>query len=106
MIAGQESPNFGEGKNSWLTGTAAWNFIAVTQYILGIYPDYQGLRIKPCLPEGIDKVKVQRRFRGTEYNIELVRADEYSLEVDGEKVAGDLVPVSDKDTVKVTCLFN
>jgi cellobiose phosphorylase len=69
MIAGKASPHHGEAKNSWLTGTAAWNFIAVSQWILGIRPDFDGLRIEPCLPRSFTSVDITRVFRGCTYRI-------------------------------------
>jgi cellobiose phosphorylase len=69
MIAGRDAPTHGEAKNSWLTGTAAWNFVAVTQWILGIRPEHDGLRVDPCLPPGWDGFRASRRFRGATYRI-------------------------------------
>ena len=96
MIAGKDSPRFGEAKNSWLTGTAAWNFLAVSQAILGIIPSYDGLLLQPCLPDSIDGFTATRRFRGTEYSITVERAKDNNkgLWVDGEKKEGFLIPVS------------
>lgn len=70
-IGGRGGFSLGEAKNSWLTGTAAWSFVNISQAILGIYPDYDGLIIKPCLPDKIKSYKVQRVFRGSTYNIEV-----------------------------------
>ena len=69
MIAGKDAPTPGEAKNSWLTGTAAWNFVALTQWILGIRPDHDGLRIDPCLPADWDGFEATRQFRGATYRI-------------------------------------
>jgi len=71
MIAGKAAPRHGEAKNSWLTGTAAWNFIAVSQWILGIRPEFDGLRIEPCLPAAFSAVRITRRFRGCTYRISI-----------------------------------
>lgn len=71
MIAGKDSAKPGEAKNSWLTGTAAWNFYAITQYILGIRPEYDGLRIDPKIPKELTTVKAVRKFRGAIYNISI-----------------------------------
>jgi cellobiose phosphorylase len=71
MIAGKASTRPGEAKNSWLTGTAAWNFIAVSQWILGVRPDYDGLRIEPCLPKTFNAVEIARKFRGCTYRISI-----------------------------------
>ena len=72
MVAGPYAPRSGQAKNSWLTGTAAWSFYAASQGILGIKPDYDGLRIDPCLPSGMTDVRVTRRFRGSTYHIHIV----------------------------------
>jgi cellobiose phosphorylase len=96
MIAGKDAPSFGEAKNSWLTGTAAWNFYAITQWILGIRPAYDGLEIEPVIPKSWAGFKAVRRFRGVTYNIEVKRAGEgnrVSLVVDGVAVAGKTVPL-------------
>jgi cellobiose phosphorylase len=69
MIAGKDAAKPGEAKNSWLTGTAAWNFYAISRYILGIRPEFDGLKIEPCLPPEIEEVKISRRFRGAQYHI-------------------------------------
>ena len=71
MIAGKDAPRVGEAKNSWLTGTAAWNYFAISQFILGIRPEFKGLRIDPCLPNEIDSCEIVRYFRGTKYIIKI-----------------------------------
>ena len=71
MIAGADAPGFGEAKNSWLTGTAAWTFINLSQALLGILPGYDGLIVDPCLPETFGDFKVNRHFRGADYHIEI-----------------------------------
>jgi cellobiose phosphorylase len=96
MIAGADSVTPGEAKNSWLTGTAAWNYYAATQYILGIRPEYQGLRIEPCILPSWDKVTMSRTFRGATYKIELRNPLGLSkglirLEIDGQKIHGDII---------------
>jgi cellobiose phosphorylase len=93
MIAGRDAPTHGEAKNSWLTGTAAWNFVAITQWILGIRPEHDGLRVEPRLPSGWDGFRAVRRFRGAEYRIVVTRGDG-GLVVDGRPVEGDVVPVA------------
>jgi cellobiose phosphorylase len=93
MIAGKDAPTHGEAKNSWLTGTAAWNFVAITQWILGIRPEHDGLRVDPRLPSGWDGFRATRRFRGATYRI-AVRRGEPALVVDGSPVDGDVVPVA------------
>jgi cellobiose phosphorylase len=100
MIAGRDAPSHGEAKNSWLTGAAAWNFVAVTQWILGIRPEHDGLRIDPCLPAGWEGFEAQRRFRGATYRItvsgapaEAPRSGRVSrVRVDGRVLDGTLVP--------------
>ncbi len=69
MVAGKEAAKPGEGKNSWLTGTAAWNWFTVSEFLLGVYPEYDGLRIKPCLPASIKEYRIHRKFRDAEYDI-------------------------------------
>jgi cellobiose phosphorylase len=72
-IAGRDSENFGQAKNSWLTGTAAWSYIAMTNWILGIKPTYNGLQIEPRIPVSWKDLKIKREFRGTIYNISIKR---------------------------------
>jgi cellobiose phosphorylase len=96
MIAGNDSANPGEAKNSWLTGTAAWNYYAATQYILGIRPDYDGLIIDPCILPSWSKVSVKREFRGAIYHIELLNPHGLSkgkvaLTIDGIAVRGNII---------------
>jgi cellobiose phosphorylase len=96
MIAGRDALTFGEAKNSWLSGTAAWNFVAITQYILGIRPTYEGLQIAPVLPSDWDGFNATRVFRGVTYQINVQRVgpgDDVALTVDGEPVQGDVVPL-------------
>jgi cellobiose phosphorylase len=96
MIAGRDAPTHGEAKNSWLTGTAAYYYVAITQWILGIRPDYEGLRIAPVIPPSWDGFRATRVFRGTTYEIVVRRAgpgNAVSLAVDGQAVRGDLVPL-------------
>ncbi|MBR1685300.1 MAG: glycosyl transferase, partial [Clostridia bacterium] len=107
MIAGKDAPNFGQAKNSWLTGTAAWNFHVISQWILGIKPDWDGLKIDPCIPASWDGYTVSRAFRGTRYNIHITNPDHVckgvrELKVNGETVEGNIVPViSGKGDVEV-----
>lgn len=93
MTAGKDAARPGEGKNSWLTGTAAWNWLAISQYILGIRPDYDGLVIDPKLPAGVGAFTVRRHFRGATYIIHAVPAGAYSLSLNGEPLPGKKVPV-------------
>ena len=71
MIAGKDAPDFGEAKNSWLTGTTAWSFVAISQAILGIKPTLDGLLIAPCIPASVKSYSVRRRFRGAVYEIKV-----------------------------------
>ena len=98
MIAGRDAPSFGEGKNSWLTGTAAWTFVSVSQAILGIKPTLDGLRIDPCLPKTLCGFSAVRRYRGALYRItvENPAGAEYgvkSVTVDGKAVEGAVLPL-------------
>ena len=97
MIAGKDAPNFGEAKNSWLTGTAAWTFLDVSQYILGIRPDYDGLIIDPCIPDTMDGFTAKRKFRGNTYHITVrnpahVQKGVTKLIVDGATIDGNMIP--------------
>ena len=69
MVAGKEARREGEAKNSWLTGTAAWNFVALSQYLCGLRPSYEGLVVEPRLPEHVKTAEMTRKFRGVEYII-------------------------------------
>jgi cellobiose phosphorylase len=95
MIAGRDAPTHGEAKNSWLTGTAAWNYYAITQWILGVRPEYDGLRIAPVIPERWSGFQATRRFRGVTYQIQVERrgpGNGVRLTVDGVAVEGSVVP--------------
>ena len=94
---GQSGRNFGQGKNSWLTGTAAWNMVAISQYILGIQPDFDGLKIDPSIPSDWEGFTATRIFRGTKYKIVVknpahVCKGVKSMTVDGKAVAGCVIP--------------
>ena len=100
MIAGKDAPNFGEAKNSWLTGTAAWTFLDVSQYILGIRPDYDGLVIDPCIPSHMDGFTAKREFRGVTYHITVknpshVEKGVAKTIVDSKEIAGNMIPAAD-----------
>ncbi|HOS31147.1 MAG TPA: glycosyl transferase, partial [Treponemataceae bacterium] len=71
MIAGKAARRHGEAKNSWLTGTAAWNFVALSQWICGVRPEYAGLRIEPRLPSHIKNAVITRKYRGVNYKIDI-----------------------------------
>ena len=101
MIAGKEAFKPGEAKNSWLSGTASWNFFAITQYILGVKTDYDGLVIDPCIPSKWDGFKMQREFRGAKYNIEVQNPDHVSkgiktIFVNGSEIESKVVPILEK----------
>ncbi|PRY97003.1 cellobiose phosphorylase [Marinilabilia salmonicolor] len=100
MVAGKDAAKPGEAKNSWLTGTAAWNYYAITRYILGIRPDYDGLVVDPCIPADWKGFSVKRRLRGTTFNIKVVNTGSVSkgvarMTVDGNEVRGNVVSVFD-----------
>lgn len=97
MIAGKDAPNFGEAKNSWLTGTAAWSFVCISQYILGIRPGFKGLIIEPCLPDSIPEFCATRKFRGADYFIHVTNMGKtgkviHSFLVDGQPLNGNEIP--------------
>ena len=95
MIAGRDAPAHSEAKNSWLTGTAAWNLVAITQWILGIRPTFEGLQIAPVIPADWPGFTATRVFRGVTYHVTVKRAgagNAVTLSVDGQAVKGDIVP--------------
>lgn len=98
MIAGKDAVRHGEAKNSWLTGTAAWNYVAITQAILGVKPDFDGLKIDPCIPADWDEYTVIRQFRGDTYRIRVKNPNRVckgvaSITLDGKPVEGQVLPV-------------
>ncbi|GHU68074.1 glycosyl transferase [Bacteroidia bacterium] len=97
MIAGKDAFRPGEAKNSWLTGTAAWNYYAITQYILGIQPTYEGLKIDPCIPAAWPGFSVKREFRGATYHIEIKNHGGQKrvkqLIVNGQAIEGNVIPL-------------
>jgi len=95
MIAGKDAPTHGEAKNSWLSGTAAMNYVAITQAILGIRPQYDGLEIRPVIPSGWSGLEAVRYFRGIRYEISMIRrgpGNEVALLVGGKPVPGTVIP--------------
>jgi cellobiose phosphorylase len=97
MIAGREAATPGEAKNSWLTATAAWNYVAITQWILGIRPSYDGLIVAPVLPADWDGFQAVRRFRGATYTIRVEKlgpGNDVRLEIDGRPLEGQTVPIA------------
>lgn len=98
MVAGADAYLPGEGKNSWLTGTAAWTFTNISQYILGVYPTHKGLQIDPCVPHDFGDFEITRKFRGATYNISVknpsgVEKGVKSMTVNGKPVDGCIVPI-------------
>jgi cellobiose phosphorylase len=97
MIAGKDAVKPGEAKNSWLTGTAAWNYAAITQWLLGIRPELAGLAIDPCIPKEWDGFSIVRVYRGATYRIEVknsahVNKGVKSVQVDGKVIQGNILP--------------
>jgi cellobiose phosphorylase len=103
MIAGKDSAKPGEAKNSWLTGTAAWNWYAISQFILGIKPSYKGIMMDPCIPADWKGFHVSRIFRGATFEIEVkntgVMKGIKSITVNGKAVAGNIIPMQPKGSV-------
>jgi cellobiose phosphorylase len=120
MIAGRDAPTHGEAKNSWLTGTAAWNMVAISQWILGIRPEHDGLRVEPVIPVRWSGFRATRRFRGVAYDIEVVRrtgpgpagvpvgpgpapsaGSAVEVVVDGRSIEGTVIPLPAAGTERV-----
>ena len=111
MIAGKDAKFFGQAKNSWLTGTAAWTFTNVSQYILGVYPTLNGLSVDPCVPKGFGDFTMTREYRGVKYNITVknpnnVEKGVASLEVDGQTLTGTTVIPFDASKKNVDVVIN
>ena len=110
MIAGKDAVRHGEAKNSWLTGTAAWTFYNVSRYIL-VMPEYDGLRVAPCVPDELEEFSVTRKFRGDTYIIHVdnkahAQKGIVRLTLDGEIVSGGVItPVLDGGTHKVEAVM-
>jgi cellobiose phosphorylase len=105
MIAGRDAPTFGEAKNSWLSGTAAWNYVAIAHWILGIRPMFDGLQIAPVVPADWSGFTATRVFRGVTFRIAVQRigpGNEARLVVDGEPVEGDVVPLPEAGKVETS----
>src|SRR5512147_3132860 len=95
MIAGKDAVRHGEAKNAWLTGTAAWNFVAISQHILGVKPEIEGLRVNPCIGAEVPSFTIIRKCRGAEYRIKVTNQGSGKparLKVDGQPIYGTLVP--------------
>ncbi len=98
MIAGKDAIRHGEAKNSWLTGTAAWNYVAITQAILGIQPDFDGLKVEPCIPTAWESFTITRSFRGDTFVIRISNPNHVSkgvasMTLDGRAIEGNVLPV-------------
>jgi cellobiose phosphorylase len=105
MIAGKDAFKPGEAKNSWLTGTAAWNYYAITQFILGIQPTYKGLEINPCIPKNWKSYQVTRKFRGATYHIHVQNSGATkgikSLTVNNKEVQENIVPIQPEGSINI-----
>lgn len=102
-IAGRSSKSYGQAKNSWLSGSATWSFVALSEGILGIQPEFDGLRVDPCLPKELGKVHVRRVFRNHTYEIdrENIGLEESEIRVDGKKTEDNLIPIKDEEIIHV-----
>jgi cellobiose phosphorylase len=106
MVAGKDAFKPGEAKNSWLTGTAAWNYYAITQHILGIKPQYDGLLIKPCIPQHFNEINISRIFRGATYNIKIYNnSADKKVVLNGKTIDNNLVPVQPKGSTNMVELY-
>ncbi len=111
MVAGKDAKRHGEAKNSWLTGTASWNFVAISQAILGVKPDYDGLQVDPSIPKAWDGYNVIREFRGDKYNIIVKNPNHVSkgvakMLVDGKEIQGNIIPLAgDKEMHEVEVIL-
>jgi cellobiose phosphorylase len=104
MIAGKDAATHGEAKNSWLTGTAAWNYVAITQWILGVRPTYEGLQVAPVVPSAWKSFEVARSYRGVRYVIQVERkglGNAVRLEADGKSMDGNIIPLPAAGTKEV-----
>ena len=103
MIAGADAPKHGEAKNSWLTGTAAWTFVNVSQYLLGVQPDYDGLRVDPCLPDELKEITLDKTYRDAKYHIHVTKPEGiekgvHKMLVNGLEVTGNVIQPVDRCT--------
>jgi cellobiose phosphorylase len=106
MIAGKDAFKPGESKNSWLSGTASWTFYAASQYIVGIQPQYDGLKLDPCIPKNWKGLEINRKFRGADYKIKVTNPNHVckgikKLVVNGQEVEGNVIPIAPAGTVNV-----
>ncbi|WP_375103823.1 GH36-type glycosyl hydrolase domain-containing protein [Paenibacillus sp. RS8] len=110
-LFGPESDKFGLANVSWLTGTAAWMYIAATQYIIGVKPVLEGLSVDPCIPTNWEGFTVKRRFRGCVYDITVTNVSKVCkgvkvITVDGEQVEGNVLPpYPGRSSVKVEVIL-
>lgn len=111
MVAGKDAPKHGEAKNSWLTGTAAWTFVNVSQYILGIKPDFDRLHIEPCIPADIESLEIKRHYRGADIYIDIqnpkhVEKGIHSIKIDGNETESNCIcPSDNKKEYHVTVIM-
>ncbi|MCQ2536976.1 MAG: glycosyl transferase [Lachnospiraceae bacterium] len=102
MVAGRDAKFHGQGKNSWLTGTAAWTFVNISQYIIGVYPTHTGLSINPCVPKDFGDFEITRKFRGCTYNVSVktngVEKGVKKIIVDGKEFDGNVIPYEEGKT--------
>ncbi|MBQ9708864.1 MAG: glycosyl transferase [Firmicutes bacterium] len=109
MVAGKDAATFGEGKNSWLTGTSAWTFTSMSQHILGIRPTLEGLSVDPCIPSDWEGFTCTRKYRGATYNITVKNPDSVehgisSVTVDGEAIEGNVLPIAEAGRALDICV--
>ncbi|MDO5445164.1 MAG: glycosyl transferase [Eubacteriales bacterium] len=109
MIAGIDAPTFGEAKNSWLTGTAAWTLLSITQAILGVVPQLDGLKVDPCIPSTMKSFDIVRKFRGATYRIHVdnISGVQYGVKeiiVNGSSIDGKVIPVQSEGTTTEVCV--
>jgi cellobiose phosphorylase len=107
MVAGPDAPRSGQAKNSWLTGTATWNYVAITQFLLGIRAQHEGLQVTPRITDQIGAFRVTRRFRGAEYKISVScvsTSDEGGVFQSGKRLASDIIPcASEGSVIEIEC---
>jgi cellobiose phosphorylase len=104
MTAGKDASRPGEAKNSWLTGTAAWNWYAVTEFILGIKPSFNGLMIDPCIPRDWKNYEVTRKFRGATYKIKISNPESVNkgvkmINFNGKLLEGNILPIAEQGSI-------
>ena len=112
-LMGPEHERYGAGSNSWLTGTASWMYFAVTQFILGFRPEYDGIVIDPCIPKDWDGFEMKRIYRGIKCNVTVKKEQSgqnviTKLIIDGKETQGNYIPydlIKDKDTVEILAIF-